>query len=799
MAPESLAFIIRRGLVQRMLVPGLVLAFFVAGFSVLTQKRNAERLNMLLAETMARYVGTFVEESFAALRGMTEPASKGSLGVIAAQMEQLRRISPNFDRLFWVDRERRVILAEPRGRTGVDFSVHFDNLEGRNLILSRPVFAHPERRIVIYIGHRFESGEILAAELNLESLAAHLTDLMAEEPSRITVTDAYGNVIVHPDRRLVVTQANIGDNPLFLAARNGPASLVYRSGADNVLGTADIIAGLGWRVLVEREARQVFIPALVPVVTVCGFMGLVLALFTFLLRREFAERIVQPMARLTGALREVGETGSAVFPDENSFSELSALRQGLQDMAGRIADREQRLVEGELRFRAIFEQAAVGIGQSRVDGSISRVNQRFCDITGYSQEELQGKAFREITHPEDQALGDESMRRLLAGEMDTYSIEKRYLRKGGGIVWVNLTVSLQRDAAGGVRFILGVVQDISDRKRAEEALRENESKYRALFDEAQDMILLADAETGILLECNREAEKMLGWPRSELIGRHQSALHPEEEQGQKVTRTFAAHLGGMRGELLESRIVTRRGAVLDVAIKGNTFDLNGRKVIMGIFRDITEAKRGAARIEASLHEKEILLREVHHRVKNNLQIISGLLYLQSEAGTSPEAAEMFAMSRNRISSMALVHEEIYRSDDFSGVNLKSYAAKLLPRIVNSGRGSRRIECVLEIEDVWVSIDKAVPLGLIMNEIVTNALKHAFAGRDSGTILVRMSRQGERLKVEMRDDGVGLPQGFDPDASPTLGMQLISNLTRQLKGELVVEGNGGTRFLLDLPL
>ncbi len=800
MAMNSLANVIQKALVQRVLVPALALVLVVTGLSVWSQKRNAERLNILLAETMARYVGNFVSESFAVLGGMEDLAAQGDMKSVASQMLQLRRISPNFDRLLLVDRARRVVLTEPAGREGVDFSIRFDNVEGRNLVLSRPIFAHPSRKIVIYIGRHLEKGGLLLiAELNLESLATHLSNLMTEERSRIIVTDAFGNVIVHPDRRLVETQANIGDSPLFKVSSEGGNSVVFKSGARYVLGTAAVIPELGWRVFVERPAGHVFTPALVPLIAVFGFMGILLAFFTVLLRREFAERIVAPMTRLTEALKRVGESGHAEFPRENAFGELTALRQGLEDMAARIADRERLLVEGELRFRAIFEQAAVGIAQCSPDGVVMRINRRYCDITGYGQENLRGVDIRDIIHPEDRDTIEKSLGRILSGEEATSTIEIRYLRAEGEPVWVNITLSSQRNIAGELVSVIGVVQDISDRKRAEEALRENESKYRTLFDQAQDMIMLVDAESGIFLDCNREAEEVLGWPKSEIVGRHQSALHPAEEHDGEMSVAFRGYMGEKRGELVESRIMTSEGEILDVAVKGNTFELSGRKVILGVYRDVTEAKRAAERIQASLLEKEVLLREVHHRVKNNLQIISGLLYLQSEAGASPEAAEMFAMSRNRISSMALVHEEIYRSDDFSGVNLKNYVTKLLPRIVNTFMGSKKFECLLDVEEVWVNIDKAVPFGLILNEIVTNAAKHAFPGRGDGRMTVSIKEKDGTLEAVVEDNGVGLPDGFDPERSQTLGMQLIANLARQLKGTLRVESEGGTRFSLEVPL
>lgn len=218
----------------------------------------------------------------------------------------------------------------------------------------------------------------------------------------------------------------------------------------------------------------------------------------------------------------------------------------------------------------------------------------------------------------------------------------------------------------------------------------------------------------------------------------------------------------------------------------------------GVSKDVTAYVQAQHDILESLRDKEVLLKEIHHRVKNNLQIISGLLYLQEEQVQDPVALEAFRVSRNRIASMALVHEKLYRSTNLSRVCLDEYVNDLLPRLFCGASGGPQIEHKLQLGDVRVPIEQAVPTGLIINELLTNAYKHGFAGRESGVLSITVSDDAESILVEVRDDGPGLPEGLDLAHTNTLGLQLVSNLARQLRGEITARNDGGAVFTLRFP-
>jgi two-component sensor histidine kinase len=214
-------------------------------------------------------------------------------------------------------------------------------------------------------------------------------------------------------------------------------------------------------------------------------------------------------------------------------------------------------------------------------------------------------------------------------------------------------------------------------------------------------------------------------------------------------------------------------------------------------QEIYERIRVEHRLRESLKEKEVLLKEIHHRVKNNLQVISSLLYLQSKKIQNQPALEMFLESQNRIRSMALIHEKLYQSDDMVHIDFSEYIRSLIGHLSNSYAAKlENVKINLQIEDVQLSIDKGIPCGLIVNELVINALKYAFPDERRGEIAIRISRDGDRSVIlSVADDGVGIPRTVDLATSDTLGLQLVRHLSQQLKGRIDIRNGQGTNFLI----
>jgi PAS domain S-box-containing protein len=328
-----------------------------------------------------------------------------------------------------------------------------------------------------------------------------------------------------------------------------------------------------------------------------------------------------------------------------------------------------------------------------------------------------------------------------------------------------------------------------ERNKTEKTLKESEEKYRALMNDAGDAIVLADTN-GNVLEVNKKAEELLGYTKEELSNMNIAQIHPEEE----LERIIAAFK--VSTTLNDGQVRRKDDKIVPVDITRSVIEYAGKKVILGIFRDITEHKRVEEQIRASLKEKEVLLQEIHHRVKNNMQIISSLLNLQAGYIEDKKYLDMFQESQNRISTMSLVHEKLYRSKDFTKINFKDYTINLANGVFQSfGGRSSGIMLNLNIDDVEIGIDSAIPCGLIINELVTNSLKYAFPGEKKGEIKIVLGKKdGNEYELTVSDNGIGFPEDIDFSKTETLGLHLVSMLAEhQLSGKINLDRSRGTEF------
>ena len=223
-------------------------------------------------------------------------------------------------------------------------------------------------------------------------------------------------------------------------------------------------------------------------------------------------------------------------------------------------------------------------------------------------------------------------------------------------------------------------------------------------------------------------------------------------------------------------------------------------MLFGVVRDITERKKTEEQIKASLKEKEVLLSEIHHRVKNNMQVISSLLKIQSDKIKDKQYADMFKDSNDRIRSMSLVHEKLYRSKDFANVDFNGYVKTLVNGLFRSyGIDTNKIKAKIEIKDVSLGVDTAVPCGLLINELVSNSLKYAFPEEKNGEIRIALrSINEDEFELIVSDDGLGIPQDLDIKKTESFGMELISILAEdQLDGQIELDRTAGTRYQIRL--
>lgn len=332
----------------------------------------------------------------------------------------------------------------------------------------------------------------------------------------------------------------------------------------------------------------------------------------------------------------------------------------------------------------------------------------------------------------------------------------------------------------------------------EKALQESEQNYTHLIRSLKDhAVFLLDAK-GKILMWNLGAELITGYKASEVLGEQVSRLFSSRETGlelgnalERVESDGTFHIEGWAGrkslnpfwaEISLSKLVDSVGKIMGVSV---------------VIRDATERQRADESMKASIQEKEVLLKEIHHRVKNNLQVISSLLRLQSETVKDKETASLFLDSQERVRAMAMVHEYLYKSTDLARINFPAYVASLVRNLYRTfGLTSTEAPPTVEVDNVRLSLDVAVPCGLLLTELISNAVKYAYPGKNTGPVEIRFKElPGGLFELSVADQGVGFPEDFIWTKAETLGLRLVRLLADQLQGEVVLERNKGIKFIV----
>jgi PAS domain S-box-containing protein len=451
------------------------------------------------------------------------------------------------------------------------------------------------------------------------------------------------------------------------------------------------------------------------------------------------------------------------------------------------------LVESEQRFRLMADSAPVLIWTSDVDRSWDYVNHSWLEFTGRSLDQLRGGGWLTCLHPDDR---DTVLAAYLAAfdGRRRFALEYRLLRQDGEYRWMLDTGVPRHDRTGTFCGYIGCCLDITERKAAEEGLRRTSAEIRDLYDNAPCAYHSLGPD-GTILNINETELRWLGYRRDEVVGRMKfSDLLPPDARPRFYELFPRVTVPGGSVEGLEFDMMRRDGVALPVLLnsvpvhgpdgalihtRSTMFDNRARR------QAETARQQSEAALRESLREKEVLLREVHHRVKNNLQVISSLMEMQARQIASPEAIAHFRDSQTRVRSMALIHEKLYQGDNLARVEFADYVRSLVPTIVDSYlRGADRVSVRLDLQPTPLDVSVAVPLGLILNELLTNAFKHAFPGDRAGVIELRLGRTASgALLLGVRDNGIGFSPNVDRDRTETLGLRLVRMLARQIHARL----------------
>jgi PAS domain S-box-containing protein len=686
------------------------------------------------------------------------------------------------------------------------------DLEARYPHLAATPHATSVRAHTLDIGSLLKASQAIAAETHLDRLLARLMRVVIENAG----AQAGSLLLPHNGQWIIQAEAAVGDEAIrVLHARAMEDAPVPLSLVTHVLRTHE-------NVLLDDAARLGDFTADPQIVA-----------------RQLRSILCMPLlqrGQLIGLLYlENNLTPGAFTPDRLEM--LQALA-GQAAIALENARQAEALRQAEAKYRRIFEGALEGIFQTTPDGRLLTANPALAQMAGCASPETLLAHVTSITEAYVEPRRRVELLHLLEEHGEARNFEAEMYRKDGSTMWVSMNVRRVQTPDGTVYFE-GFVQDITERRRAEAerrkqdalrqahdelerrvrqrtaalakanadlraevaerqraeaALRANLSLVQAIIDGTTDAIFVKDLR-GRYVMINAAGAQFFGKPVQEILGQDDTALFSPD--------TAAAIIAGDRRVLRSGITQTYEDVGTSMGItrtylstKGIYRDRQGTVIgLFGISRDITERKQTDERIKASLHEKEVLLKEIHHRVKNNLQIISSLLSLQTRYLKVPQAQHALEDSKNRVKSIALLHELLYQSKDIARIDFAQYIKNIILQLFHAyDIDANTVTFEINTDDRVLEIDAAIPFGLIINELVSNALKHAFPGGRKGKITIELSGDDVGVtKMIVSDNGIGFPRGLDLRTMNSLGLKLVTTLTHQLSGTIELDRTAGAQF------
>jgi len=533
-------------------------------------------------------------------------------------------------------------------------------------------------------------------------------------------------------------------------------------------------------------------PAVYRMPIVAAATALTVAILCFTLLSIVVGKIVgKRLARSVASLAEASPSPAS----PPLIAEVEEARRILKNAAEAREAAEQMRRESERRFRSTLDSMMEGCQIIGYDWKYLYINDAADDHNRRPKGELLGNRYMDMWPGVETTEVFGAIKRCMEDRIP-HHMENEFSFPDSHKGWFDLGI---QPVPEGV-FILSL--EITERKRAEEALAEKERHYRLLTENIKDVVWILDADTMRFRYVSPSVYELRGYTAEEVMsvpvdfalaeGAREEVLNEVRRRSEAVRAGTAPREGFYTSEVEQP---CRDGSTVwtEVVTGYYVSEETGHVEVRGVTREITDRKKAEEALKTSLKEKEVLLKEIHHRVKNNLQVMSSLLNLQSQYLSDPKTRDVFKVSMDRIKSMALIHDKLYRSEDLSSISFPGYAGDLVSDLVNTYAVGRGIRLDLDIDPVSFNIDTAIPLGLIINELVSNSLKHAFSGRDGGTITISLHGEDVHMILTVSDTGVGFPEGLDFTDTPSLGMQLVVTLVEQLEGTIELIRGEGTCF------
>ncbi len=565
-----------------------------------------------------------------------------------------------------------------------------------------------------------------------------------------------------------------------------------------VFASSRIIEPLNWIVVVKVDERQALAPLARFRTALVWFLAFA-ATAAVAISILFARTIARPIVKLAHAARLVGkgnftsqvapeadgEVGELISAFNSMMTELTTSQSRIQEVLGYIQAAEQQT-------KAVLDSCLDAVVSMDIDGNVLYWNPSAERVFGYSSSELLDNSLVEYIIP---PRFRERFRRAFQQHTESGEsslLGKRFRALGLHRDGYEIPVEVVSSVVEGVDspIITGFIRDLRD----EEQAVANRNRLASMVEFSDDAIVSKSLD-GTILTWNEAAQNIYGYDAEYAIGKPISLIVPKDHLGE-LEEILSKIANGEPISSLETDRLRKDGSRIQVSLTVSplTNDTGEIVAISEISRDVTIQKHQQAQILSSLREKETLLKEIHHRVKNNLQIISSLLSLQSSYVEDKSLQKYFRTSEQRVQSMALVHERLYQSEQLSRIDFSSYIEHLVPDLFRTYSVEQSsIELTTNIEPIQLTIEQAIPCGLLVNELISNALKHAFRDRTQGVIQVDFVSDGGEVILMVSDNGCGFKDDIDVLMPSTLGLELVSTLCQQLNAEVDWNFEGGTRI------
>lgn len=500
----------------------------------------------------------------------------------------------------------------------------------------------------------------------------------------------------------------------------------------------------------------------------------------------FSSRLKKTFRSFVSFFQKAEKENIQMDPATVHFSEFKELAQS----ANKLLDKRTQAEQNLQLYKEIFFNSSDSIEIIKPDFTFYDQNPSHRELFGYSNEELESKTPAIY-------MGDENFNEMKYAllEYEFYRDEQYMKTAHGQKVFVDISAFPIYDLDKNILFYAAMKRDNTERKRVIDALEKSEEKYRNLIETMEEGIGIVDTQETIIF-ANRAASLIFDIPHVDLIGMNLKDIILEEDYDQILFQTQRRKLGNR--DRYEVRIQTLDNEIRTLLVTAIPLFEDGEYTgAFAVFADISDIKKSQHEIEKSLKEKVIMLREIHHRVKNNMQIIISLLNLQTMYIEDEKIIDRFKIIENRIRSMAIIHEKLYESDNFVDIDLGQYINELVDMLcISTGLPEEKITFSINTESIKLDLNRAVPCGLMCNEILTNIFKHAFPEDKKGNVSINLRLlENDKIELIIQDNGVGFKGDLKKAEQGSLGLQLIRDLVSQLGGSLQIENKKGFKYTI----